>query len=645
MNTIFFSLRSKILALFLLLVILTSGIIGYVGYSEAKRHLKDGIEARMSYIADQILDSLLIEILDYYQRASTLANQDVMQEIKNQDTDLRITTSILSYKLDAPLFKEISVFNKQGVVVTSTNKEKMDQKLEGAEINRVLNGESIIVDHHFSGQGSEFAISFYLPVWNRFLNQDCIGGVQFDLDGAKILMLLDEAPVVKEGQNKDGFIVLTNAEGDILFASKFLRERKKLLTEGFHSFRNKDFLNFSPSKDEKVIVRRFASNDFISGEYILTKAFIQRHPALRWSLWVFRSAQDAFSPLREASIKIVFIFLAIVALAIVLSIFFSKKLTHSLRHMVRLVREIISGNLDQRVNVVSQDEVGELATAFNDLTRNLGESKVKIEQAQAQLVHAGKIAAFGQLSAGVAHELNQPLTSVSLWESVAKKALAEKEIEVIRKKVSESLGVIEKNVQRMSAIIRQLRDFSRRSKSQYGEVDLNQIVENVLLMFGQQFQSHNIRLRKELKGKELKGKELKGSLPHLYGDMHQLDQVIVNLIANARDALDEEKGGELTVQTDIDEMGHIILKVSDTGRGMSNDVQRHLFEPFFTTKEAGKGTGLGLWILYGIVSEHGGDIEVKSEKGVGTTFTLKFPSYSSGVETVKLKIQMGLILR
>ena len=297
--------------------------------------------------------------------------------------------------------------------------------------------------------------------------------------------------------------------------------------------------------------------------------------------------------------------------------------------MIRLVREIISGNLDQRVKVLSQDEIGELAAAFNDLTGNLKESKEKIEKVQAQLVHAGKIAAFGQLSAGVAHELNQPLTSVVLWESVAKKALAEKEIGVIRKKVSESLVVIENNVQRMTVIIRQLRDFARQSKSQYGEVDLNKIIENVLLMFGQQLQGHNIHLRRELKE----------SLPHLYGDMHQLDQVIVNLVANARDALDEKKGGGLTVRTDIDGTNHIILEISDTGIGMSNDVQKHLFEPFFTTKKPEKGTGLGLWILYGIVSEHGGNIEFKSEKEVGTTFTLKFPPYSE-IETVKLKKQM-----
>ena len=269
---------------------------------EAKRHLKDGIDARMTYMADQILDSLLIEILDYYQRASTLANQDVMQEIKNHDADLRITTSILSYKLNAPLFKEIYVFNKQGVVIASTNKEEIDQKLKGSEINRVLNGEGIITERYFPGQSNEFTIGFYLPVWNRFLDQDCIGGVQFNLDWSKVLMLLDEVPVVKKGQSKDGFIVLANSEGDILFASKFLREKGKFLTGKF-SFRNKDFLNFSPSEEEKVIVRRFASGDFISGEYILTKAFLQRHPALLWSLWVFRSTQDAFSPLRKASIK------------------------------------------------------------------------------------------------------------------------------------------------------------------------------------------------------------------------------------------------------------------------------------------------------------------------------------------------------
>jgi len=223
-----------------------------------------------------------------------------------------------------------------------------------------------------------------------------------------------------------------------------------------------------------------------------------------------------------------------------------------------------------------------------------------------QLRHADRLATIGQLSAGVAHELNEPLGNILGFAQLAKKCSglpkqAESDIEKI---LTASLNARE--------VVKKLLIFARKMPPRKTKVNLNQLVEVGLRFF-------ESRCAKE--GIELLG-SLSPALPEIPGDPAQLNQVIVNLIINALQAM--ESGGRLTVRTLADKE-HISLIVEDTGIGMNEEVLKHIFTPFFTTKEVGQGTGLGLPVVHGIVASHGGFINVESKPNQGSRFEIQLP--------------------
>ena len=227
-----------------------------------------------------------------------------------------------------------------------------------------------------------------------------------------------------------------------------------------------------------------------------------------------------------------------------------------------------------------------------------------------QLRQTEKLVALGQLVAGVAHEVNNPLTGISAFaELLLEEGLANEE-------QTESVRLIRKEAARAGRVIRDLLVFARKSGPSHGPVDLNEVVEQAL------------RLR--LYGLRASGVEVELDLDHelplIEGDGAKLQQVVLNLVVNAEHALLGAPERRLRLRTCHRE-GSIVLEVADTGEGMEPEIARRIFEPFFTTKPEGTGTGLGLSVSYGIVQAHGGDVSVDSAPGVGTTFRVVLPLY------------------
>jgi len=260
-------------------------------------------------------------------------------------------------------------------------------------------------------------------------------------------------------------------------------------------------------------------------------------------------------------------------------------------------------------NARLNEQVAEYAKG---LERKVEERAQALQAAQLQLVQSEKLAAVGTLAAGVAHELNQPLMVIRGYaqELLADPRIADPEIQ-------EDLRRIEGQTGRMVAIIVHLRDFSRQSKGQRQATDLNQVVTQAFTFVGQQLKLRNIAVVQELTP----------GLPPVWADTLQIEQVLLNLITNARDAVEGAGTGTLTIRTAPTEDGRVALSVTDTGPGIPPEVRARMFDPFYTTKEVGKGTGLGLSICHGIVQEHGGEIQVESpvENGRGSRFTLRLP--------------------
>ncbi len=248
----------------------------------------------------------------------------------------------------------------------------------------------------------------------------------------------------------------------------------------------------------------------------------------------------------------------------------------------------------------------------------------ELQETQSQLVQAAKLASIGELAAGVAHELNQPLMVIRGGIQLIRKSIRKNRITL--EEVGDQMAPLEKNTTRMMHIIDHLRTFSRQSTKSFSNVDLVEIVEEALLLIGVQLRNRNIEIHRDFQP----------DLPKIQGNANQLEQVFLNLFMNARDAIltrsqnpaeSPNRRGRINVTLRLSPGGGDRLEVlfEDDGCGIPEEIQEKVFDPFFTTKEVGKGTGLGLSISYGIIEDHGGRIAVDRSSGDGTAFRIVLP--------------------
>lgn len=246
----------------------------------------------------------------------------------------------------------------------------------------------------------------------------------------------------------------------------------------------------------------------------------------------------------------------------------------------------------------------------------------------AMLIQTSKMATLGEMATGIAHELNQPLNVIRLGCDYLKKRMKSetRPTDEDLNQVTKELGT---NVERASRIINHLRQFGRKTEQTRAPIDINKPIRETFTMLGTQFEMHSI-------GWQL---DLAEDLPRILGDENQLEQVFINLVINARDAIlgetktNEAKGKPREKSVEIKsfvENGLVVVTISDTGPGIPESVVDRVFEPFFTTKKPGEGTGLGLSISYGIIKEHNGTIEINLGREKGTTFRLTFPALTGG---------------
>ncbi|GBE39601.1 sensor protein FixL [bacterium BMS3Bbin08] len=271
---------------------------------------------------------------------------------------------------------------------------------------------------------------------------------------------------------------------------------------------------------------------------------------------------------------------------------------------------------------IESDENGELVrtgaiardiTNLKKAERQLSDAYQKLKATQEQLIQAGKMAAMGQLAAGISHELNQPLTGIKGFAQAALMDIGNGD------PLKKDLEKIVEQADRMDRIIQHVRFFARKSDFEIKEQDVNSPIEDALSLLSEQLRVHNIRVQKSLVS----------GLPKIMGDQNQLEQVFLNLITNARDAIDSREngdGGVITLRSALSkDREHVEVICQDTGCGISEHDFEHIYNPFFTTKSPDGGMGLGLSIVYRIIEDHRGSIKAESRKGEGTTFKITLP--------------------
>lgn len=362
------------------------------------------------------------------------------------------------------------------------------------------------------------------------------------------------------------------------------------------------------------------------GAYVPIKKF-------GWGVVIQEPIASAYFELRRLETNSLLFVIAGIVLTALVGVFFARSIEKPMKALIKGTEEVAKGDLRWRVTVDSADEIGKLANAFNQMTKEMRDS-------QERLVLSEKLASLGTMAAGMAHEIKNPLVSLRTFTQLLQYKWEDKEF---REKFS---SIIPHEIDRINRIAESLLKFGKPMAPEFTRVDANAILDEVLVLFEIVAKKNNVRVTKKL-----------AVLPPISGDPGLLEQAFVNIIKNAIESM-QEKGGELIVKTDVGEvirvgkpakegrkvgeemvwgegeqpaetkeegeaMPVIFIEVSDSGEGIPEENLKSLFDPFFTTKMT--GTGMGLPITLRIIEEHKGSIKVRSQIGKGTTFIITLP--------------------
>jgi two-component system, NtrC family, sensor kinase len=316
----------------------------------------------------------------------------------------------------------------------------------------------------------------------------------------------------------------------------------------------------------------------------------------------------------SAARRQVFLFnlLSIVLIAVLMVLLIMRLVIRPVEHLVIGTNKVAGGDLEYSIPVRGDDEMGDLARSFNNMTARLSKSDEELRDAQQHLLRAEKLAAVGRMAATVAHEINNPLAGVYTYTRLIIRRLSEgKTSEADIKKLIDQLGVMAREVERATNIVLNLLDFTRPKEPAKTPTQLNTVIEESLQVLTAALTLHDVRITKTL-----------GAVPEVKADPAQIKQVFLNILTNACEAM--QQGGALSIVSRPGEApGSVAVEFTDTGAGIPPDVLPKIFDPFVSTKN--KGTGLGLAVAYDLVSRHGGKLEVSSALGEGTCMTVVLP--------------------
>lgn len=375
----------------------------------------------------------------------------------------------------------------------------------------------------------------------------------------------------------------------------------------------------------------------IYNESACSRAECHAHPPSQSVLGVLdvsMSLELVDAEMAQLQVRVIVISFSVVIIMSLFIIYFTKHyIDKPIQQLIVGTHAVSEMQLDRSISIDSSEELGELARSFDimrvrlqqaleeinqfteDLEKKIRDRTDQLKVAHQKLLHSDRLASLGQLSASVAHEINNPVSGVlnlaMLMQRIMKDQGVPKEREEEFRKY---LSQVVQETTRVGRIVQDLLAFSRRSKPFRAKVDFNSIILSTLRLLDHKLKLSGITI-------EL---HLQEDLPTVHCDGSQMQQVVINLVMNGAEASQAKESGKLVVTTRADEK-ELTFTVSDNGDGIPEENLSKIFSPFFTTKGEGKGVGLGLAVVYGIIEAHHGEIDVKTERSAGTTFTVTLP--------------------
>ena len=647
------SLRTKLILSFLIVII----IGGLLSLSFGSRLVKDTIihEAQVKVKHDlsaawMVFNEKLSDIKEVV--SLTAAREGLHETIKNNDKDSILRN--LNRVREENGLDILNLTDKNGIVVIRTREPDVrgdDQSRDEIVREALKNGEiaypQIVPREELLKEGKDLADQAYMEFIDtpkaapRPENKETSG------------MMLKAAATVRD---ENGTILGIMYGGILLNRNYSIVDRVKEIVYKGEKYKGRDkgtatifqhdlriSTNVPNEKGERAIGTRVSKEVnqavLVEGQPWIDRAFVVNH----WYI-------TAYEPIKNINNEIIGIlyvgmlerpyidttsrvmltftlmaFLFVIFLLVILY-FATSRIINPLQKMVIATQEIAKGDLSHKVEVNSKDEIGYLADSFNQMTADLKtanqkliewgktlEKKVEertkeLREMQEHLIQSEKLASLGKLAAGIAHEINNPLGGILIYSHLLLEDTSKKSPHY------ENLKKIVKETSRCKDIVRGLLEFARPKEPEMTLININDAVDRSLAIVEGQTIFQNITL----------DKTYSSDLPKIVADESQLQQVFMNIIINAAEAMDGK--GKLSLRTSMNtDRTHIEIKISDTGHGIKEEDKKRLFEPFFSTKEVGKGTGLGLAISYSIIQKHQGTIEVESQEGKGSAFTIKLP--------------------
>ncbi|CAG0937886.1 two-component system, NtrC family, sensor kinase [Gallionellaceae bacterium] len=661
------AIARKLLLAFFSVFIVTYLITALVVQNAVRTALTNSELGTLSQVAHLRLGSIRASFDELSVDLRAWAKLDVMNDLVSGDVDKRVESALENLKKDYAIEGEIHTFNAEGKLIASSSRQQGGALLPDAW----KPGTGVrFVDKHSNPLGGGDIVALSLPVVSTFSAGYQLGTLVLAYPWAEVQNRLADQALLLDHRDSSGLVSSDMPQPSESRADSAHSDSIVLLGSTLHF----------PVPDAALRDLAHKEGWLKIGDkhYLFSSAHEDSGLLSGWQVVVLREPDTLNQTINSVALKLAAL-CAILALPLTLAIsWLASRLTAPLRELTQFVTSITeTQDLSKRLTLHSNDELGVLADAFNQMTEKLEsaskdqellvhelkrfaeelENKVaertrdltksnfelirtleNLKAAQSQLIHQEKMASLGQLVAGVAHELNNPigfiyanfphleeyvLELLNLLDELRRLPVpveiqkrmdvlyADTDLEFLREDLLRIIKSGKSGAERVREIVASLRSFSHLGEAELKLARLENGLDDTLALLKHQLKTRNIKVERDYHL----------GVPVLCRP-GQLNQVFMNILSNAVQASNED--GVITIRTGRED-DWVVVRISDTGCGMPPEVMNHIFDPFYTTKPVGEGTGLGLSISHGIIENHGGKIGVESAVGQGTTFTLRIP--------------------